>query len=273
MPFARCHSAGRIHYAERGDPRPDHHPFLLIHGAGASSAIWMMVMARLGRVGRALAIDLPGHGPSPAFERNPRPTLIDYRDATGELAAQTTLGPAVLVGHSMGALIAIEAALAWPDKVVALVLCGAAPRLPVSRALLATLENEQAYAHFPAWLAERALSPAAKPALKRAFLAAGVAAPRAVTQADFAAIDGADLGPRLEHVRCPIIWLDGADDGIVRMTGDVEHAGIVGEQSVETHAARPGEVRVLAGVGHLTPIEAPAEVAAAAIALTERRAV
>src|SRR6266702_7924714 len=170
MPFARCHREGRVHYAERGDSRPDHYPFLLIHGAGASSAIWMMVLARLGRFSRAVAIDLPGHGPSPAFADadadKAGPTLEDYRNATGELAALTGLGPSVLIGHSMGALVAIEAALAWPDKVVALLLCGAAPRLPVSRELLKAIDED--YARFPEWFATRALSASAKPALRRA---------------------------------------------------------------------------------------------------------
>ena len=257
MPFAHCHGAGRIHYAERGERRPGRDPVLLIHGAGASSAIWMMVMARIGRHTRAVAIDLPGHGPSPIAkapgEARPTPTLGGYRDAVGELGALTALGPSVLVGHSMGALVAIEAAATWPDKVTGLVLCAAAPRLPVSRDLLATLESD--YGHFPDWLAARALSPAAKPALRRAFAAAGVAAPRDVTLGDFAAIDGVDLEPQLRQVRCPVIWLDGADDRIVSES-----------------PPRPGEVRVLPGVGHLVPIEAPGEVAAAAIELTERRA-
>src|SRR5882672_4863511 len=240
MPFARYHHAGRVHYAERGESRPGHYPFLLIHGAGASSAIWMMVMARLGRVSRAVAIDLPGHGPSPPFEDGRKPTLIDYRDATGELAALAGLGPSVLIGHSMGALVAIEAALAWPDKVVGLVLCGAAPRLPVSRELMKVIEED--YDGFPAWLAERALSASAKPALRRAFVAAGVVAPREVTSADFQAIDGVDLGPRLAQVRCPMVWIDGGDDAIV------------GERGV-----RPGEGVTLDRVGHLVPIEGPAE--------------
>jgi hypothetical protein len=70
LPFVRCHGAGgRVHYAERGESHPGRRPVLLIHGAGASSAIWMMVMARLGRATRAIAIDLPGHGPSPAREQ------------------------------------------------------------------------------------------------------------------------------------------------------------------------------------------------------------
>src|SRR5215475_9238411 len=95
----------------------------------------------------------------------------------------------------MGALVAIEAALAWPDKVAGLVLCAAAPRLPVGRDLMKVIDED--YAHFPAWLAERALSASAKPALRRAFVAAGVVTPQAVTRADFAAIDGVDLSSHL----------------------------------------------------------------------------
>jgi pimeloyl-ACP methyl ester carboxylesterase len=253
VPFARCHSAGRVHYAERGEARPGRWPVLLIHGAGASSAIWMMVMARLGRVTRAVAIDLPGHGPSASFEDGRTATLTDYRDATGELAALVGLGKSVLVGHSMGALIAIEAALAWPDKVAGLVLCAAAPRLPVSRELLKVIDED--YARFPEWLAERALSASAKPALRRAFVAAGVAAPREVTRADFRAIDGVDLGARVGKVVCPIVWIDGADDAIV---GGGERG------------TRPGEVRVLRDVGHLVPIEAPGAVAEATSLLSEQ---
>src|SRR6185503_20193314 len=131
MPYVALAHAGRIHYAERGERRPDRPSAVLIHGAGASSAIWMMTLARLARFGHAVAIDLPGHGPSAAdgvaFDGSGGLSLARYRDAVGELAGTLCLGPSVLVGHSLGALVAMEAALAWPDKVRALVLCGAAP--------------------------------------------------------------------------------------------------------------------------------------------------
>src|SRR6476619_6995748 len=113
MPYVALAHAGRIHYAERGERRPDRPSALLIHGAGASSAIWLMVLARVARAGHAIAIDLPGHGAS-ALAGSEGSTLGRYRDAVGELAASLCLGPSVLVGHSMGALVAIEAALAWP---------------------------------------------------------------------------------------------------------------------------------------------------------------
>ena len=146
MPYLPLARAGRIHYAERGERRAGQPSALLIHGAGASSAIWMMVLARVARVGHAIAIDLPAHGASAregaALDGTPGLSIGRYRDAVGELAGALCLGPSVLVGHSLGALVAIEAALAWPDKVRALVLVGAAPRLAVHEALGLLLRDQ-----------------------------------------------------------------------------------------------------------------------------------
>jgi len=252
MSFARLPHGGRVHYAERGERREGAPPALLVHGAGASSAIWMMVMARLARAAHVVAVDLPGHGPSPLPEGGAAAlSLAAYRDAAGILAGTLCLGPSVLVGHSMGALVAVEAALAWPDKVRGLVLCAAAPRLPVRDELLDLIRRDHALV--PAWMAEHALSPRARPAVRRGFVAAGIVTPAEVTLADFEAVRAADLSDRVKNVTCPILWLDGADDAIVGEPG-----------------ARPGEVRRLEGVGHLVPIEAPEAVAAGVAAVTAR---
>jgi len=255
LPFARLADGSRIHYADRGERRPDAAPALLVHGAGASSAIWMMVLARLASATRAVAVDLPGHGPSPAGPRAPSsaqpcPSLIEaYRDAVGQLAAALCLGPSVLVGHSMGALVAMQAALAWPDKVRGLVLCAAAPRMPVSDEGLAVIRED--HARFPAWLADHALSPRARPAVRRGFVAAGIVTSRETTLADFEAVRAADLRAGAARIACPVVWLDGADDAIVGRASD----------------PRPGVAHALPDVGHLVPIEAPAAVASHTAAL------
>jgi pimeloyl-ACP methyl ester carboxylesterase len=218
---------------------------LFVHGAGAGSAIWSMTLARVARSARAVAIDLPGHGPS---DLGDAPLdLARYRDATGLLAATLCLGPSVLVGHSMGALVALEAALAWPDKVRALVLVAGAPRLPVDAELMALLRDQPEAAR--GWLADHGLSPRAKPAVRRGFLAAGSTAPPDVTRADFEIVRATDLTGRLGPVRCPITWLDGADDRIVPPA---------------SRGDRPGEIVTVPDAGHLLPIEAPAAIAAAA---------
>jgi len=248
MPYVALAHSGRVHYAERGERRPGRPSALLIHGAGASSAIWMMVLARVARAGHAVAIDLPGHGPSAAdgaaLDGAPGLTLARYRDAVGELAGTLCLGPAWLVGHSLGALVAIEAALAWPDKVRGLVLCAAAPRLPIDTELARLLRDDPP--RVIAWLADNALSPRAKPAVRRGFLAAGEATPADVTRADFEIVRATDVSARIDALACPVIWMDGADDRIVPPT-----------------EGRQGQIVTLPDVGHLAPIEAPAAVAAA----------
>jgi pimeloyl-ACP methyl ester carboxylesterase len=245
MPYLALAHAGRIHYAERGERRADRPSVVFIHGAGAGSGIWSMTMARVARHAHAIAIDLPGHGPSPLGDRAPL-SLERYRDAVGELCGALCLGPSVLVGHSLGALVALEAALAWPDKVRALVLVAAAPKMPVDPELLALLRDDPDRA--TTWLADRSLSPRAKPVLRRGFLAAGVgraATPPEVARADFEIVRATDLHPRLAQIACPIAWLDGADDAMV--------PGACRE-------GRPGSVVSVRDAGHLLPIEAPGEI-------------
>jgi pimeloyl-ACP methyl ester carboxylesterase len=53
-----------------------------------------------------------------------------------------------------------------------------------------------------------------------------------------------DVGDRLAQVRCPMIWIDGADDSLVPAAD-----------------GRPGEIVTIPDAGHLVPIEAPAAIA------------
>jgi 3-oxoadipate enol-lactonase len=251
MPYVAL-AAGRVHYAERGERRDGKPSLLFIHGAGAGSAIWSMVLAGVARRAHAVAIDLPGHGPSEVGDSpltGERALTMDrYRDALGGLAATLCLGPSVLVGHSLGALVALEAALAWPDKVRALVLCAAAPKMPVDPQVFRLLRDDPQA--FVPWLAHQALSPRTKPLVRQAFLAATAPASPAVAAADFEIVRAADLSARLASIACPLTWIDGADDQIV---------------PAAAREGRPGAVVTVPDAGHLLPIEAPAAIAAAVI--------
>lgn len=93
---------------------------VFLHGYGESLMAWRLILDRLARDFRVLAVDLPGHGLSDA-----PPTGYDYPgqvDLVARLVDQYTRGPVILVGHSMGGQIAAGVALARPDRVRALVL-------------------------------------------------------------------------------------------------------------------------------------------------------
>jgi pimeloyl-ACP methyl ester carboxylesterase len=87
---------------------------VLVHGVTSSSRTWWRVGPALaGRGFRVLAVDLRGHGGSPRAEAGL--AAADLADDVAETVARTAGGPVdLLVGHSLGALVALEAVARHP---------------------------------------------------------------------------------------------------------------------------------------------------------------
>ncbi len=123
------------------EPRAAGRTVVLVHGAGLAPVFWTGQLAALADTGTAVvAPALPGHGRpgSSLASEGPAPaTIEDY--ATWLTAFLDALGVerAVLVGHSMGALVALETARAHPERVERVAALGAAARMPVHPRLLA----------------------------------------------------------------------------------------------------------------------------------------
>lgn len=93
---------------------------VLLHGFGESLTTWRAIFDPLAGSYQVMAVDLPGFGGS---TKPPSPYTLEAM--TGRLTSlleRETEGPVVLVGHSMGGLLAASVALARPDRVRALVL-------------------------------------------------------------------------------------------------------------------------------------------------------
>jgi pimeloyl-ACP methyl ester carboxylesterase len=114
--------AGRVATAHLEAGPPDGPPVLALHGLGATNASMLPTLWDLAADHRVLAPDLPGHGASsaPWLARYDAATFSGW--ATRYLDAVGVTGPAVVVGNSLGGRIALEVALAAPDRVRALVL-------------------------------------------------------------------------------------------------------------------------------------------------------
>ncbi|MBS0579124.1 MAG: alpha/beta fold hydrolase [Proteobacteria bacterium] len=83
---------------------------LLIHGTGASTHSWRDLAPLLGDRFRVIVPDLPGHGltSAPAFRQFSLPAMAA---AMGELLQSLEATPAMAVGHSAGAAVAVRMAL------------------------------------------------------------------------------------------------------------------------------------------------------------------
>jgi pimeloyl-ACP methyl ester carboxylesterase len=101
-------------------PGPEDTTFVLIHGLGGSHLNWVQVAPGLSGLGKVVALDLPGFGRSPAAGRGAR--VMDSRRSLTRFLDEVAPDRAVLVGNSMGGLVAMTEAAVEPDRVAGLVL-------------------------------------------------------------------------------------------------------------------------------------------------------
>ena len=108
-----------------GQPRPDRPSVLLLHGIGGRALGWQAQLDALASQGwHALAWDMPGYGDSPMLQ----PYTFDVlADAAAELLDAHAVPHAVVVGHSLGGMVALQLWARHPQRVASLMLAGSSP--------------------------------------------------------------------------------------------------------------------------------------------------
>lgn len=128
---------GPTHYLDFGGPAEG--PLIVaVHGLGGAAWNWLAVAPLLTTRCRMLAIDLAGHGESPARGRST--TVRGNRRLLDRLLREVVQEPVVLMGNSMGGLITLLESAATPDLIEGVVLVD--PALP--RPLLSGVDRRVA---------------------------------------------------------------------------------------------------------------------------------
>jgi pimeloyl-ACP methyl ester carboxylesterase len=113
---------------------------VFLHGAQNDHSVWALQSRYFAWHGHnVLAVDLPGHGRSGGAALATVEAMADWLLALLDAAGARE---ALLVGHSMGSLIALEAAHREPERVTGLALLGTTWPMKVSDALLAASKDE-----------------------------------------------------------------------------------------------------------------------------------
>jgi len=107
----------RLHLTDDGTGGPT---VVILHGAGDCSYSWIYMRRQIARTARVLSYDRAGMGASPATGQGPDP-VRSIEELHRVLERSGAPGPYVLVGHSLGGLIARLYAHKYPDRVAGIV--------------------------------------------------------------------------------------------------------------------------------------------------------
>jgi len=124
---------------------------IFIHGAGLDHTCWQLLSRWYAWHGwSALALDLPAHGRS---EGPPLESIAAMCDWVLTAMDAAKVERATLVGHSMGAVIALETAARKPNRVTGLALLGISSAMPVHPMLLTAAKEDpdSAYDMMTGW--------------------------------------------------------------------------------------------------------------------------
>jgi pimeloyl-ACP methyl ester carboxylesterase len=114
---------------------------VFIHGAQNDHSVWILQTRYFAHHGfNVLAVDLPGHGRSKGAAKDSVEAMAAWLLALLDAAGVSS---AVLIGHSMGSLVALEAAHTAPGRVSHLAMLGTTYPMKVSDSLLDTAKNDE----------------------------------------------------------------------------------------------------------------------------------
>ncbi len=116
MPYISTNGI-RLFYDDQGAGEP---PLVFVHGFACTHEDWQAQVAFFQAQHRVIACDLPGHGAS-----EPPPDQGSVESLGGAVASlldALDMPPPVLIGHSMGCRVIIQATLNTPERVAKLIL-------------------------------------------------------------------------------------------------------------------------------------------------------
>lgn len=125
MKWSRKISGGIAYYSSNssensGNDSDNNHdkatPIVFIHGVGLRAESWYQQVTAFEDRYRCYVIDMPGHGESDLLT-NPTLVLEDFAEALKTFITNVVGEPAIIVGHSLGAMTALQTAVSYPEVV------------------------------------------------------------------------------------------------------------------------------------------------------------
>lgn len=239
------------HWIEVGHGAP---ALLCLHGISGGAGVWHALLPHFAGDGRrVLAWDMPGYGRSaPPGEAG----MAGYSAALERLLEAACLERVVLIGHSLGGMIALEAATHLSERIEAMVLActtpafgapaGAAQKNFLERRL-GPLARGGSMEQLAAEVIPTMLGPNASADLLREHCTVMGGIPQESYQAAMHALVAFDRRAVLAEITCPVLCVAGEEDRVA--------LPLVMQRMAAGLPA--GRFASIPGAGHLAPFEQP----------------
>ncbi len=247
MDFARLSNGTDIYFESQGSGPA----IVFIHGLGATSNVWYAQRRILSRYFRVVVYDRSGCGLSaPAGHYS----IDGWADELAELLDHVRISTAVVVGHSLGSMVAQRFTAKYGSRVRALVLAGGEAELPAEgRAILTQraqlIESQGLTPAVDPWLdgvlsaSTREATPALAGLLRAMFLAYDAAS---YAQQCISLRDG-DVSGDHSRIDCPTMLLVGDQDPVTPLDWQRSIAAGIADS----------RIRIIPDTAHMTMLESP----------------
>ncbi|HEU5283576.1 MAG TPA: alpha/beta fold hydrolase [Burkholderiales bacterium] len=238
-------------FVSRGDGET---ALVLLHGVGGGKSFWAPQLDALARAhARIVAWDMPGYGDSATLA----PYTFDaLARSLGRLLDRIAARRVVLVGHSMGGMVALEAMALFPERIAGLVLSATSPAFgkpdgewqqAFLRQRLEPLDQGKSMAHIAPALVRGMVAPQADSAAVQRAVEVMSAVPAETYRAALHALVSFDRRALLPSIAVPTLALAGEADGVAPPAVLEKMAGKI-----------PGaRYHCIARAGHLLSLEQP----------------
>jgi pimeloyl-ACP methyl ester carboxylesterase len=243
-----------IHHVATGQGQP---PIVFVHGFACAHTDWDAQVAHLSPRHQTVAVDLRGHGDSPGAAEEC--SIERYGADVAEVMRALALPRAVLVGHSMGCRVVVEAALQAPGHTAAVILVDgsqfAASMETVLRQRFATADG---YAATVRGLFTEMFTAKSDPAVAASVGARAARLPRAIGEkmlTDMQRYDVGRLAASLACLRVPVLALQATYSNEKRERRPMEAGQTTPYLDMVCNSVPWAEVEVIPDTGHFPQID------------------
>jgi pimeloyl-ACP methyl ester carboxylesterase len=245
-----------------GDP-----PLIFVHGFACDGTDWQAQRESLEKKTTVIVCELPGHGFSPGTSAEC--TIEAYGAAVAKTLRELPSRPAILVGHSMGCRVVLEANRVQSDAVAGLVLVdgsriSSGDPIAAEQAMADELAGD-GYRRFVRQFFESMFFPSSNPALAMAIVERALRFPTGLGRTlmtDLAGWDAREMESALDSVHVPLLAIQSTTLDTARQRVSLE-PGLSSPwlELVSAHVPQ-ASIEMLHGYSHFPQIELADEVTA-----------